>query len=185
MKEKAFNGKILNVFLNRGAAEKEELPEQMYRDYLGGYGLGARLLFDRVPAGADALGPDNILGLMPASPSISRLLSASSCRPATGTWKPESPAARSSSPSASRTSPARSTLMTGAKAVWPALRGGQYGEVCLAPQTLVGRSKRAPLLRRCAFAVPSGWVQPRSIAERRWGAASPSPGRTPTPVPCP
>ena len=69
MKEKAFNGKILNVFLNRGAAEKEELPEQMYRDYLGGYGLGARLLFDRVPAGADALGPDNILGLMPASPS--------------------------------------------------------------------------------------------------------------------
>ena len=65
MKEKAFNGKILNVFLNRGAAEKEELPEQMCRDYLGGYGLGARLLFDRVPAGADALGPDNILGLMP------------------------------------------------------------------------------------------------------------------------
>jgi aldehyde:ferredoxin oxidoreductase len=63
--EKAFNGKILNVRLSEGQTEAEQLPERMYREYLGGYGLGVRLLFDRIPAGADALGPDNILGLFP------------------------------------------------------------------------------------------------------------------------
>jgi aldehyde:ferredoxin oxidoreductase len=63
--EKCFNGKILNIRLNQGTVETERIPEQMYREYLGGYGLGARLLFDRIPAGADPLGPDNVLGLMP------------------------------------------------------------------------------------------------------------------------
>ncbi len=63
--DKAFNGKILNVRLNQGVAEAEQLPESLYREYLGGYGLGARLLFDRIPAGADPLGPENVLGLMP------------------------------------------------------------------------------------------------------------------------
>ncbi|MEE8385727.1 MAG: aldehyde ferredoxin oxidoreductase N-terminal domain-containing protein, partial [Dehalococcoidia bacterium] len=61
----AINGKILNVDLSSGALEPESLPEEMYRRYIGGYGLGARLLFDRIPHGTDALGPDNVLGLMP------------------------------------------------------------------------------------------------------------------------
>ncbi len=63
--EKAFNGKILTVDLSRGTIEAEKLSPDIYRKYLGGYGLGARLLFDRIPKGADPLGPDNILGLMP------------------------------------------------------------------------------------------------------------------------
>lgn len=61
----AVNGKMLNVRLNSGSIEVEHIPEQMYRQYLGGYGIGARLLFDRIPAGADPLGPDNVLGLFP------------------------------------------------------------------------------------------------------------------------
>ena len=61
----ALNGKILNVNLSAGTLEPEQIPEELYRTYLGGYGLGARLLFDRIPAGADALGPDNILGFFP------------------------------------------------------------------------------------------------------------------------
>ena len=61
----ALNGKILNVNLSTGAIDPEEIPEETYRAYLGGYGLGARLLFDRIPQGADALGPDNILGFFP------------------------------------------------------------------------------------------------------------------------
>ena len=65
MAEKAFNGKILNIDLSQGVARAEALPEQLYRDYLGGYGLGVRLLFDRIPVGADPLGPDNVLGLFP------------------------------------------------------------------------------------------------------------------------
>ncbi len=61
----ALNGKILNVNVSSGVAEAEQIPEETYRAYLGGYGLGARLLFDRIPQGADPLGPDNVLGIMP------------------------------------------------------------------------------------------------------------------------
>ena len=61
----ALNGKILNINLSSGAIEPEEIPEETYRAYLGGYGLGARLLFDRIPQGADPLGPENILGFFP------------------------------------------------------------------------------------------------------------------------
>ncbi|MEX1253033.1 MAG: aldehyde ferredoxin oxidoreductase family protein [Dehalococcoidia bacterium] len=61
----ALNGKILNVNLSAGTTEPEVIPEETYRKYLGGYGLGARLLFDRIPQGADPLGPDNILGFFP------------------------------------------------------------------------------------------------------------------------
>jgi len=63
--DKAFNGKILNLDLSSGSIEVEKLAPDLYRKYLGGYGLGARLLFDRIPKGADPLGPQNILGLMP------------------------------------------------------------------------------------------------------------------------
>ncbi|MDA1239520.1 MAG: aldehyde ferredoxin oxidoreductase family protein [Chloroflexi bacterium] len=65
MSDRAFNGRILNVNLSTGEISPEDLPESMYRDLLGGYGLGSRLLFDRIPAGADPLGPDNILGFFP------------------------------------------------------------------------------------------------------------------------
>ena len=61
----ALNGKIHNINLSSGSIEPEEIPEETYRKYLGGYGLGARLLFDRIPQGADALGPDNVLGFFP------------------------------------------------------------------------------------------------------------------------
>jgi aldehyde:ferredoxin oxidoreductase len=65
MLNEALNGKILNVDLTKGATAPEQIPEETYRKYLGGYGLGARLLFDRIPPGADPLGPDNILGFFP------------------------------------------------------------------------------------------------------------------------
>jgi aldehyde:ferredoxin oxidoreductase len=59
---KGYMGKILWVDLSSGAMTEDRVPEATYRDYLGGIGLSARLLYDRIPAGADALGPDNILG---------------------------------------------------------------------------------------------------------------------------
>ena len=62
----------------------------MYRRYLGGYGLGARLLFDRIPQGADPLGPDNILGLMPGlltgTPLFGIRYQAVAKSPKTGGW---------------------------------------------------------------------------------------------------
>lgn len=63
--EKGYNGKILSIDLTSGEITPEELPDEFYRRYLGGYGLGARLLFDRIPKGADPLGPKNIIGFMP------------------------------------------------------------------------------------------------------------------------
>jgi aldehyde:ferredoxin oxidoreductase len=90
MQERAFNGKILNVDLGTGVIEAEHLPEQMYRSYLGGYGLGARLLFDRIPRGADPLGPDNVLGLCPGlltgTPLFGIRYQAVGKSPKTGGW---------------------------------------------------------------------------------------------------
>ncbi len=88
--EAAYNGKIINVRLSDGAVEREDIPEQMYKDYLGGYGIGARLLFDRIPAGADPLGPDNVLGLMPGlltgTPIFGNRFQAVCKSPSTGGW---------------------------------------------------------------------------------------------------
>ncbi len=54
----------LSVDLTTGEITQTDFPENVRRDYLGGYGLGARVLYDRMPAGVDALGPDNILGFL-------------------------------------------------------------------------------------------------------------------------
>lgn len=61
---RGYMGEILNIDLTTSKIEVETLDEKMCRDYIGGYGLGARLLYDRMPANADPLGPDNILGLL-------------------------------------------------------------------------------------------------------------------------
>lgn len=61
---RGYMGKLLNVNLTTGVVEKESLDERLCRDYVGGYGLGAKLLYDRIPVGADPLGPDNILALL-------------------------------------------------------------------------------------------------------------------------
>jgi len=58
-----FMGKILWVDLSGKQIKEEPLDEKMGRDFLGGYGLGARILFSRQKAGVDPLGPDAILGL--------------------------------------------------------------------------------------------------------------------------
>jgi aldehyde:ferredoxin oxidoreductase len=90
MEELAYNGKVLNVNLSSGEITPEDLPEQMYKDYLGGYGLGARLLFDRIPQGADPMGPDNVLGLMPGvmtgTPIFGNRFQAVCKSPSTGGW---------------------------------------------------------------------------------------------------
>lgn len=62
---------LLEVDLTREKARTTEITEDV-RKYLGGRGLGAKLLWDRVPHGADPLGPDNILyfGVGPLTPWI-------------------------------------------------------------------------------------------------------------------
>jgi len=58
----AITGKLLSVDLNKGACIAEELPQDTYREYLGGYGLGVKLLLERMDPACDPLGPGNILG---------------------------------------------------------------------------------------------------------------------------
>ncbi len=61
---KGYMGRVLWVDLGKGTFEEEAIPDAVYEQYLGGYGLGAKLLFERIPKGADPLGPDNIFGIV-------------------------------------------------------------------------------------------------------------------------
>jgi aldehyde:ferredoxin oxidoreductase len=60
---KAVTGKMLTVDLKTGKFETGHITEQLYREYLGGYGLGVALLMERMDPATDPLGPDNILGI--------------------------------------------------------------------------------------------------------------------------
>ena len=50
-------GKTLIVDLSGGQIRVEEADDALYRDFLGGYGLGARVIYGRQPGGVDPLGP--------------------------------------------------------------------------------------------------------------------------------
>lgn len=52
---------MLHVDLSAGNIWKNPLDEGLCRQYLGGRGINARLLWDLVPQGADPLGTDNVL----------------------------------------------------------------------------------------------------------------------------
>jgi aldehyde:ferredoxin oxidoreductase len=61
---KGYAGKFLFVDLSKGEIKEETPDESLYRDYIGGFGIGARILYDRLKAGVDPLGPDNMLGFV-------------------------------------------------------------------------------------------------------------------------
>ncbi len=57
-------GKLLFADLTKGTLKEEALSEELARNFIGGYGIGARLLYKMMKPGVDPLGPDNILGLI-------------------------------------------------------------------------------------------------------------------------
>ena len=57
----SFMGKILRVDLSARTAEAVPIPPEVYEAVLAGKGLAAWYLYKNIPAGADPLGPDNIL----------------------------------------------------------------------------------------------------------------------------
>ena len=59
-----YYGKILKVDLTEGSTEVMEPEPELYRKYLGGAGLAAKLFFDMGAWEADPLGPDNPLMIM-------------------------------------------------------------------------------------------------------------------------
>jgi aldehyde:ferredoxin oxidoreductase len=52
-------GKILRVNLTRQEIKDEQLSEDVARKYIGGRGLGAKILFEELKPGVDSLGPEN------------------------------------------------------------------------------------------------------------------------------
>jgi aldehyde:ferredoxin oxidoreductase len=59
-----YMGKLLFVDLSDGNIKEEAPDESLYRNFIGGYGLGARIIYSHQKAGADPLGPENTLGLV-------------------------------------------------------------------------------------------------------------------------
>jgi aldehyde:ferredoxin oxidoreductase len=59
---KGFCGSILFVDLSSGTLHRENVEEAIYRKYLSGLGLAAKIIWDRMPPKADPLGSDSLLG---------------------------------------------------------------------------------------------------------------------------
>jgi len=58
---KGFCGKLLEIDLGSSKTREIAIEDKMVETYLGGRGLGARLLMDMVPAGTDPLSAENVL----------------------------------------------------------------------------------------------------------------------------
>lgn len=86
-----YMGQILRVDLSRGKITKEEIRHDWAVKFLGGAGLATKYLYEEVPKGVDALGPENKLIFM--SGPLTGTASASASRysvvaksPLTGLW---------------------------------------------------------------------------------------------------
>jgi aldehyde:ferredoxin oxidoreductase len=71
---KGYVGKILFVNLSTREIRSEAVPDSVYERFLSGVGLGAYVLYRHIPAGANPLGPENMLGfvsgLLTGTPSV-------------------------------------------------------------------------------------------------------------------
>ncbi len=72
-----YHGVVLTVDLTTRAVHREPLPESVLRDFIGGTGLAAYLLYQHCPPGADPLGPENPL-IFACSPLVGSRLTTSS-----------------------------------------------------------------------------------------------------------
>jgi aldehyde:ferredoxin oxidoreductase len=59
-----YTGKMLFVDLSTGSFSEETLAAEMAGTFIGGYGLGAKVLYDHMPAHTDPLGPDSMMGFV-------------------------------------------------------------------------------------------------------------------------
>ena len=61
---KGYTGKLLFVDLTTGTFKEIKLPDKLYENYLSGIGLAAHVLYNTIPADAEPLGPENVLGFV-------------------------------------------------------------------------------------------------------------------------
>ena len=88
---RGYMGQILDVNLVKRKVVEEPLDERLCRNFVGGYGIGARILYNRMKPGVDPLGPDNILAFMTGpltgtSALIGSRFQVMSKSPLTGVW---------------------------------------------------------------------------------------------------
>jgi aldehyde:ferredoxin oxidoreductase len=57
---KGYAGTILRIDLTDEKIDKQSLPAELAENFIGGRGFVAKTLFDKLPAGADPLGPENL-----------------------------------------------------------------------------------------------------------------------------
>jgi aldehyde:ferredoxin oxidoreductase len=83
--------RLLFVDLDRGSVKEQDLDALVRRHFLGGLGLGVRVLYENMQARADPLGSDNWLGFVPGlltgtpTPASART-GVVTKSPLTGTW---------------------------------------------------------------------------------------------------
>ncbi len=58
-------GKVLLGDLSTGEVKEKKIPDEIYQNFFGGYGLGVKLIYDWTKKGYDPLGPDAIIGFIP------------------------------------------------------------------------------------------------------------------------
>ncbi|MEM3335915.1 MAG: aldehyde ferredoxin oxidoreductase family protein, partial [Thermoplasmata archaeon] len=84
-------GKILDIDLTTGKIRDIDVPDDVYRKFLGGYGLGVWYIYKNMAPFTDPLSPGNYLGFLPGFlngtgvPMAGRMMAASKS-PLTGTW---------------------------------------------------------------------------------------------------
>ncbi len=88
---KGYMGKMLFVDLTNRECLEEALSDELCRDYLGGYGIGAKILYERMKPRVDPLGPDNMLGFLTGPLTGTQTMCSSRFvvvgkSPLTGTW---------------------------------------------------------------------------------------------------
>ena len=59
-----YTGKMLFANLTTGELEDKIIPEEWYRDFLGGPALGARILYEYMPGGCDVFGEESMVGFL-------------------------------------------------------------------------------------------------------------------------
>ncbi|MFX0070913.1 MAG: aldehyde ferredoxin oxidoreductase family protein [Candidatus Hermodarchaeota archaeon] len=84
-------GKILWIDLKNNSFKEEQLSNEIYCNYIGGYGLGCKLIYDNTKSRYDPLGSESIFGFFPGlltgtpAPFSGRYMVAGKS-PLTGTW---------------------------------------------------------------------------------------------------
>ncbi|MCM2357377.1 MAG: aldehyde ferredoxin oxidoreductase [Geobacteraceae bacterium] len=89
--KKGYMGRILWVDLTKRQIQSEEIKDEVYENFLGGYGLAAKIIFERQRPGLPTFHGDNILAMMSGLLTNGRaifngrwMLAGKS--PLTGTW---------------------------------------------------------------------------------------------------